>query len=92
MPRRVFVTVGDVLRRIDRCMHDTGIPKKLKTLGFDELRLQVGAAPRRPKPTAPLVPLRADITEEMRAADVVDHAGAGSILEALELGKRLEFV
>ena len=92
MPRRVFVTVGTT--SFDALIGACTTPefhKKLKTLGFDELRLQVGrgAAPTdtdrvswfRFAPT---------ITEEMRAADVViSHAGAGSILEALELGKRL---
>jgi len=92
MPRRVFVTVGttsfDAL--IDACITPE-FNKKLATLGFDELRLQVGRG---------AAPTEADritwfrfaptITEEMRAADVViSHAGAGSILEALELGKRL---
>ena len=92
MPRRVFVTVGttsfDAL--IDACTTPE-FNKKLATLGFDELRLQVGrgAAPAETDRTT-WFRFAPTITEEMRAADVViSHAGAGSILEALELGKRL---
>ena len=92
MPRRVFVTVGTT--SFDALIGACTTPefnKQLATLGFDELRLQVGRG------AAPAVNDRVSwfrfaptITEEMRAADVViSHAGAGSVLEALELGKRL---
>ena len=92
MPRRVFVTVGTT--SFDALIGACTTPefnKKLKTLGFDELRLQVGrgAAPTDTDRTT-WFRFAPTITEEMRAADVViSHAGAGSILEALELGKRL---
>ena len=92
MPRRVFVTVGTT--SFDALIAATTTPefnKQLATLGFDELRLQVGrgAAPAETDRTT-WFRFAPTITEEMRAADVViSHAGAGSILEALELGKRL---
>ena len=92
MPRRVFVTVGTT--SFDALIGACTTPefhKKLKTLGFDELRLQVGRGAA-PAETDRVTWFRfaPTITEEMRAADVViSHAGAGSILEALELGKRL---
>ena len=92
MPRRVFVTVGTT--SFDTLIAATTTPEfasALEKLGFDELRLQVGRG------NEPAVRDRTTwfrfaptITDEMRAADVViSHAGAGSILEALELGKRL---
>ena len=64
---------------------------RLEALGFAWLRLQVGrgAAPPDTDRTT-WFRFAPTITEEMRAADVViSHAGAGSVLEALELGKRL---
>lgn len=90
MPRRVFVTVGTT--SFDELIAATTTPQFAQTLaalGFGALRLQVGrgAAPPdgfdwfRFSPT---------IADEMRQAGVViSHAGAGSILEALELGKKL---
>jgi len=92
MPRRVFVTVGTT--SFDALIAATTTPEfasALEKLGFDELRLQVGRG------NEPAVRDRTTwfrfaptITDEMRAADVViSHAGAGSVLEALELGKRL---
>ena len=92
MPRRVFVTVGTT--SFDALIHACTTPEfanALEKLGFDELRLQVGrgAAPTDTDRTT-WFRFAPTITEEMRAADVViSHAGAGSILEALELGKRL---
>ena len=92
MPRRVFVTVGTT--SFDALIGACTTPefnKQLATLGFDELRLQVGRG-KEPSKTDRTTWFRfaPTITEEMRAADVViSHAGAGSILEALELGKRL---
>ena len=92
MPRRVFVTVGTT--SFDALIHAATTPEfanALEKLGFDELRLQVGRG-KEPTKTDRVTWFRfaPTITEEMRAADVViSHAGAGSILEALELGKRL---
>ena len=92
MPRRVFVTVGTT--SFDALVAATTTPEfanALEKLGFDELRLQVGRGAA-PADTDRVTWFRfaPTITDEMRAADVViSHAGAGSILEALELGKRL---
>ena len=92
MPRRVFVTVGTT--SFDALIAATTTPEfanALEKLGFDELRLQVGrgAAPTDTDRTT-WFRFAPTITDEMRAADVViSHAGAGSVLEALELGKRL---
>ena len=92
MPRRVFVTVGTT--SFDALVAATTTPEfanALEKLGFDELRLQVGRG-KEPHKTDRVSWFRfaPTITEEMRAADVViSHAGAGSVLEALELGKRL---
>ena len=92
MPRRVFVTVGTT--SFDALIRATTAPEfanALEKLGFDELRLQVGRG-KEPSKTDRTTWFRfaPTITDEMRAADVViSHAGAGSILEALELGKRL---
>ena len=89
---RVFVTVGTT--SFDALIHAATTPEfanALEKLGFDELRLQVGrgAAPTEADRVS-WFRFAPTITEEMRAADVViSHAGAGSILEALELGKRL---
>ena len=91
MPRRVFVTVGTT--SFDALIAATTAPEfanALEKLGFDELRLQVGRGKAPEAEGATWFRFAPTITEEMRAADVViSHAGAGSILEALELGKRL---
>ena len=91
MPRRVFVTVGTT--SFDALIQATTTPEfanALEKLGFDELRLQVGRGQAPVSDSVTWFRFAPTITEEMRAADVViSHAGAGSILEALELGKRL---
>ena len=91
MPRRVFVTVGTT--SFDALIAATTAPEfanALEKLGFDELRLQVGRGKAPEAEGATWFRFAPTITDEMRAADVViSHAGAGSILEALELGKRL---
>ena len=91
MPRRVFVTVGTT--SFDALIGACTTPefnKQLATLGFDELRLQVGRGKAPEAEGATWFRFAPTIADEMRAADVViSHAGAGSILEALELGKRL---
>ena len=79
------------------CIRDSALEK----LAFDELRLQVGRGAAPHLPAASTVNnthvswfrFTRDLPGEMaRAHIVVSHAGAGSILEALELKRRLVVV
>ena len=98
----VFVTVGTT--EFDALVAAATAPPflaRLEALGFAWLRLQVGrgAAPHRPAASTvnnthvSWFRFTRDLPGEMaRAHIVVSHAGAGSILEALELKRRLVVV
>ena len=98
----VFVTVGTT--EFDALVAAATAPPflaRLEALGFAWLRLQVGrgAAPRLPAASTvggahvSWFRFTRDLPGEMaRAHIVVSHAGAGSILEALELKRRLVVV
>ena len=98
----VFVTVGTT--EFDALVAAATAPPflaRLEALGFAWLRLQVGRGAAPHLPAASTVNnthvswfrFTRDLPGEMaRAHVVVSHAGAGSILEALELERRLVVV
>ena len=99
-PRSIFVTVGttqfDAL--VERVCCQAAL-ELLASRGVGRLVVQHGRSPP-PLPFAPLpehpsfslecYPFKPSLRDDLQAADlVVSHAGAGSIMEVLELGKPL---
>ncbi|CAM9114911.1 unnamed protein product [Scytosiphon promiscuus] len=102
MGKHVFVTVGTTkFDALIEAIDDAALLSILSSKGFTSLTAQIGHGGH--IPTFPLGPQAAmdckwyrfkpTLHEDMASADVVvSHAGAGSVMEALGLGKALVVV
>ncbi|KAJ3293200.1 hypothetical protein HK104_004666 [Borealophlyctis nickersoniae] len=92
----VFVTVGTT--RFDALVNTTlSLPllSHMRANGFRRVILQHGNSPLPELPSLPSLSIttytfKPSLAEDFAAADlVISHAGSGSILEALDMGKKL---
>lgn len=101
-PPTAIVTVGStkfeaLIRKVD----DPAFLRALRGLGIERLRVQVGSTAYRPKNlegnregvTVEVFDFSPTVPDELRkAALVVSHAGAGTILDCLRAGRRVVVV
>ncbi|XP_029463841.1 putative bifunctional UDP-N-acetylglucosamine transferase and deubiquitinase ALG13 [Rhinatrema bivittatum] len=97
MVRSVLVTVGTTsFDELIACVSEEASVRVLRSLGYNELVLQIGKGSVEPEPsssaafTVQVFRYKGSLAEDMGRADlIISHAGAGSCLEALEKGKPL---
>ena len=95
----LFVTVGTT--RFDKLVHAATSPMALEWMasqGYTSLTVQYGTGQAPTLPEHPSVTIRAynflpTLQEDMKQADLIlSHAGAGTVMEALRLHKKLVVV
>lgn len=86
---KVFLTVGttnfdDLVKEVDK----DEVKSALANSGYTHIECQIGSGTY--TPSLPNFSYAPSLSDKFQSADlVVSHAGAGSILEALRLGKKL---
>mmetsp|Transcript_16906 Transcript_16906/g.69026 ORF Transcript_16906/g.69026 Transcript_16906/m.69026 type:complete len:165 (-) Transcript_16906:2336-2830(-) len=94
---RAFVTVGSTqFDELIMAVDDEGVQKALRGIGVNELTVQYGRGRYRMTTgrgnvlNVEAYDFKPSLHDDMIAADlIISHAGAGTMLESLRLGKRL---
>uniref|UniRef100_A0A7S4AM01 UDP-N-acetylglucosamine transferase subunit ALG13 n=1 Tax=Pseudo-nitzschia australis TaxID=44445 RepID=A0A7S4AM01_9STRA len=97
--KNIFVTVGTT--RFDKLVSAATSKVALEWMerqGFSSLTVQYGRGEKRRLPSSPALEIqtydfRPSLTEDMERADlIISHAGAGTVMEALRMKKKLVVV